>query len=398
MKISKQPLIIALVIYVLSAVSSFAAFSMFGGPLSGPQTVVVEEGEEETMLGALLDIQPGAPKNQECPINGKMYTQAERNAWETRRPLAVMIENSPDARPQSGLSDADVIFEAVAEGGVTRFMGIFYCGVQNFDTTLAPIRSARTYFIEYASGFNFPLYTHVGGANLPGPVNALGQLNDYGWTGENNLNQFSIGYPTFVRDYNRVPGKEIATEHTMVTTTEKLWAVAEDREWTNTPPERLSKSKTIPQGNWWENYESWAFGEAPSESGSVTDVNYDFWSGYNQYSVAWEYDAESMTYKRILAGEPHVDMNNDEQIGAANVVVLKTTERGPLDELKHMMYDTIGTGDALIFQYGNVIEGTWSKKSRTAELQFLDERGNPVEMARGLTWISVVSKTNDVAY
>src|SRR5690606_36361616 len=122
---------------------------------------------------------------------------------------------------------------------------------------------ARTYFLDYASGFNFPLYTHVGGANLPGPTNALGQIADYGWVGENNLNQFSIGFPTFVRDYNRVPGKTIATEHTMVTSTEKLWEVAGSRGWTNVPPTRLQNSKTIPQGNWWENYESWTFEDAP---------------------------------------------------------------------------------------------------------------------------------------
>jgi hypothetical protein len=91
-------------------------------------------------------------------------------------------------------------------------------------------------------------------------------------------------------------------------------------------------------------------------------------------------------------------MNTGKQISAANVVVLKTTERGPLNELKHMMYDTIGTGEALIFNYGNVIKGTWSKPSRTAELEFLDEKGRPVQMARGLTWISVVGKTNAVSY
>ena len=392
----KQLLIIALVVYVVSAVSSYAAFSYMDG---GPSTVVVEVVEDdETLLGSLLDIQPGAPKDQVCPISGKRYTQAERSSWETRRPLAVMIENAPDARPQSGLNNADIIFEAVAEGGVTRFMGIFYCGVQSFDTTLAPIRSARTYFLDYASGFNFPLYTHVGGANLPGPTNALGQIADYGWVGENNLNQFSIGFPTFVRNYNRVPGKTIATEHTMVTSTEKLWEVAESRDWTNTPPTRLQNSKTIPQGNWWENYESWTFKETPEESGTVTSISHDFWSGYSQYAVRWDYDAETKEYLRTMAGEAHVDMNTKQQISAANVVVLKTAERGPLNELKHMMYDTIGTGEALIFNHGNVIEGTWSKPSRTAELEFLDERGQPVEMARGLTWISVVGKTNAVSY
>lgn len=399
-KIPKQALLTALIIYVISAVSSYAAFSMMGGPNTTSVVVNVESEDldDDSLLGSLLDIEPGAPKDQECPISGKYYTQAERNSWETRRPLAVMIENSPEARPQSGLSSADVMFEIVAEGGVTRFMGIFYCGVQAFDTTLAPVRSARTYFLDYASGFNFPLYTNVGGANLPGPTNALGQINEYGWQGQNNLNQFSIGFPTFVRDYNRVPGKTVATEHTMVTTTEKLWDVAEERGWNNTPPTRLQNSRTIPQGNWWENYKSWVFADAPESPGSVTSISHDFWSGYDQYSVNWEYDAESGTYLRTMGGKEHIDLNSGKQIGAANVVVLKTTERGPLNELKHMMYDTIGTGDALIFRHGEVVEGTWSKKSRTAELEFLDERGRPVEMARGLTWISVVGRTNSVTY
>jgi hypothetical protein len=396
MKKPKQLLFVALVVYVLSAVTSYAAFSYMGAGSSTVSIDVVED--DETLLGSLLEIQPGAPKDQVCPTSGKRYTKAERDSWESRRPLAVMIENAPDARPQSGLSAADIIFEAVAEGGVTRFMGIFYCGVQAFDTTLAPIRSARTYFVDYASGFNFPLYTHVGGANLPGPTNALGQIAEYGWVGENNLNQFSIGFPTFVRDYNRVPGKTIATEHTMVTSTEKLWAVAESRGWTNTPPTRLQNSKTVPQGNWWDNYKSWTFKDAPTESGSVTSISYDFWSGYSQYSVSWEYDPELGEYLRTMGGVEHVDMNTGKQISAANVVVLKTTERGPLNELKHMMYDTIGTGEALIFNYGNVIKGTWSKPSRTAELEFLDEKGKPVQMARGLTWISVVGKTNAVSY
>lgn len=398
MKIQKKPLLFALVVYLVATATSFASFTFFSGP--SHSSISVDQGSEdvESLLGALLDIDSSMPRDQECPISGAYYTLPERQSWETRRPLAVMIENAPDARPQSGLSSADVVYEIVAEGGVTRFMTIHYCGVQAFDTTLAPVRSARTYFLDYASGYNFPLYTHVGGANLPGPTNALGQISDYGWVGENNLNQFSIGFPTFVRDYNRVPGKQIATEHTMVTTTEKLWAVAESRGWTNTPPTRLSNSRTIPQGPWQDNFKSWTFQDQAPTPGSVSRVSYDFWSGYNQYSVAWEYDSQSNSFLRIMAGEPHTDLETGEQIAAANVVVLLTTEKGPLNELKHMMYDTLGTGKALIFQNGDVVEATWSKKTRTSELEFLTDRGRPVEMARGLTWISVLNKNNKVSY
>ena len=135
------------------------------------------------------------PKTEACPINGVLYSKQQEQWWQQHRPLGVMIENSIDARPQSGLSGADTIYEAVAEGGITRFLSIFYCQDAG---EVGPVRSARTYFIDFASEYaDYPLYAHVGGANQPGPADALGQLDTYGWTNYNDLNQFSIGFPTF---------------------------------------------------------------------------------------------------------------------------------------------------------------------------------------------------------
>ena len=393
----RKNLLLALVLYIVSAAVSFGAFSYLGDQ-QGTANIDNSETEEETLLGALLDIDPNAPRDQECPLNGQFYTAVEREAWEKRRPLAVMIENHPEARPQAGLGDADVVFEAVAEGGVTRFMGMFYCDVQKIDTTLAPIRSARTYFVDWASGFNQPLYAHVGGANVPGPSDALGQINTYGWAGENDLNQFSIGYPTFVRDYNRVPGKTIATEHTMVTSTEKLWEVGEERGWTNVSPERKVGFNMVGGDAWQDGFTPWTFENGDQPDGSVTSISYDFWSGYNDYAVSWEYDPETNSYLRQMAGEPHIDQNSEKQIMAKNVVVLKTVEKGPINEVKHMLYETIGTGDALIFKNGEAIEATWSKPTRTSPIQFVDSRGTNIPMARGLTWISVVNNVTTVEY
>ncbi len=393
----KKTLISALVLYVVSAVASYGAFSYFQGTTN---SVVVSDQEltDATPLGELLQIDPSAAKDQVCPLNGGYFTDVERQAWEKRRPLAVMIENTPDARPQSGLSRADVVFEAVAEGGVTRFMAMFYCNVQAFDTTLAPIRSARTYYVDYASGFNRPLYVHVGGANVPGPTDALGQLSEYGWVGENDLNQFSIGYPTFVRDYNRVPGKEIATEHTMVTTTEALWEVGEDRGWTNISPDQQVGRRVIEGSDWKDGYDGWEYEEEAGSAGSVSSVAYDFWSGYGDYSVSWQYDAQQDAYLRTHGGEAHTDLNNDERVAAKNVIVLLTTEKGPINEKKHMLYGTTGTGEALLFKHGEVEEVTWVKQDRESELQFRDSRGNDIPLARGLTWISVVSDVTEVKY
>ncbi|NCN45837.1 MAG: hypothetical protein COU63_03105 [Candidatus Pacebacteria bacterium CG10_big_fil_rev_8_21_14_0_10_36_11] len=396
----KKHLILALVLYAVSAIGSFSVFSYVdkskvvlpGGKNSNTGT------DGTTLLGALLEIDPQAPRDQVCPLNGTMYTQLEKDTWETRRPLFVMIENHPEARPQSGLSRADLVFEAVAEGGVTRFGAMFYCAAQIQDITLAPIRSARTYFVDLASGFNLPMYVHVGGANVPGPTDALGQIVDYGWNLQNDINQFSVGYPTFVRDYNRVPGKELATEHTMVTTTEKLWAVALDRDWTNMSPDRKVGRKVVEGSDWKAGYEGWTFEKEAPAAGSVNKISYDFWSGYGDYSVSWEFDSAKDAYARSMGGEKHMDINNDEQIMAKNVVVLFMTEKGPINEKKHMLYGTIGTGKALVFKHGIATEVTWSKKTRTSELELLDSKGKTIELARGLTWFSILATGSDVNY
>lgn len=397
----KQTLLLVLVLYVVSAVGSYGAFSYFNHgsllPLGNNPQATPEPGTEGTALSSLLDVKKDEPKDQVCPLNGLKYTKTERDAWEKRRPLAVMIENTPDARPQSGLTSADVVFEAVAEGGVTRFMALYLCGVQQYDTTLAPIRSARTYYVDYASGFNRPLYVHVGGGNLPGPADALGQLSDYGWTAANDLNQFSIGYPTFVRDYNRLEGKEVATEHTMVTSTEKLWAVGTKRGWTNMSPDTKVGKKVVSGTNWYDGYKGWTFQEPTAAPGNVTTVSYDFWSGYNDYAVKWDFDPATKSYKRTEGGEAHTDLNNSKQIMAKDVIVLLTTEKGPIDEKKHMLYGTTGTGDALLFTNGEAKKITWSKKDREGELQFLDG-GKPVTLTPGMVWISVVNKVTEVKY
>jgi hypothetical protein len=396
----KQALLLVLVLYIISAIVSYSAFSYFGKTNTQETTsqTIVTDNNDQTLLGQLLDIDPSESKDQPCPLNGKFFTTTERNAWEKKRPLAVMIENHPDARPQSGLSAADVVFEAVAEGGVTRFMGLFYCQAQRFDTTLAPIRSARTYFVDWASGFNYPLYVHVGGANLPGPADALGQIVNFGWVGENDLNQFSIGYPTFVRNYNRLEGKEIATEHTMVTSTEKLWKVAKKREWTNIAPERRIGRSIVGGDDWQEGFKPWKFQDDQPTAGDINQISYDFWTGYNDYSVSWEYDKDNNVYKRVMGGEKHFDLNNNQQIVASNVIVLLTTEKGPIDEKKHLLYTTIGKGDALIFKNGNLVKATWIKKTRTDELRFINNQGKEIPLARGLTWISVVNKVTKVNY
>jgi len=403
----KSLLIGGLIFYILSASATFAFFTFTKGNrlLSQKSTQVKTEAakkadqSETTQLGSLLKVDPSEPKDQACPLNGALYTKTEKDAWSKRRPLAVMIENSPSARPQSGLTKADVVYEALAEGGVTRFMALFYCAAQRDEVTLAPIRSARTYFVDWASGYNRPIYVHVGGANIPGPANALGQLRQYGWNLQNDFNQFSIGYPTFVRNKDRL-GHHVATEHTMETSTEKLWRVAAKRGWTNMSPQLKIGRKLIAASEWRSGYHGWSFMPVGQETpvGDITDIKYDFWSGYNQFTAEWRYDTKSKVYLRSTGGEIHRDLNNNEQLFAKNVVILKTKVKGPIDELKHLLYRTEGVGDALVFTNGKVYPVKWKKLKREAELNFYDRQGKPFKFNRGLTWISVLSNTNKVIY
>lgn len=374
-----------LILYLSSAGLSYAAFSFLrGAPGMTGLTSPIPVGESR------FRIDPNAPKTESCPLNGKMYTAAEKDIWEKRRPLGVMIENHEEARPQSGLSRADVVYEAVAEGGITRFMALFYCGGSAQDVMVGPVRSARTYYLDWISEYGeYPLYAHVGGANKPGPANALGQIGDYGWlAGGNDLNQFSIGFPTFWRDYERLD-HPVATEHTMYSTTDKLWEIAQKRGITDKDQE----------GDSWEKaFTPWKFKEEEKGQGEVGKIEISFWSGYQEYGVVWEYDQEANRYKRANGGSAHKDLNTDEQLVAKNVVVQFTQEKGPIDELKHLLYTTTGTGKALIFQDGKVIKGTWEKESRKDRTKFSDNNGKEMEFNKGEIWIEIVPAGKEVVY
>ncbi|MBI2007442.1 MAG: DUF3048 domain-containing protein [Candidatus Blackburnbacteria bacterium] len=370
-------------LYFLSAGVSYFAFSYLK---KGPAEFISPAALEQKRSG--IDV--SGPKTEECPLNGKKYTKAEKDIWQTRRPLGVMIENHQESRPQSGLSKADVVYEAIAEGGITRFMTLFYCGVSAEEVQVGPVRSARTYYLDWISEYGTsPLYVHVGGANKPGPADALGQIRKYGWDVYNDMNQFSIGFPTFWRDYERL-GRPVATEHTMYSTTDKLWEVAKERGLT-------SEDKNGKK--WDDSFISWKFTDGKSAtSPSAARISFSFWEGYKDYAVSWVYDPATNFYKRENGDAAHLDFNNQEQLSASNIVVMFTGVKGPIDELKHMLYTTTGGGKALVFQNGDVVETTWSKKSRTERTRFLDKKGAEINFARGPIWIEVLATGTDVEY
>jgi hypothetical protein len=295
-----------------------------------------------------------------------------------------MIENHVDARPQSGLSGADTVYEAVAEGGITRFLAIFYCQDAG---QVGPVRSARTYFVDFASEYaDFPLYAHVGGANQPGPADALGQIDTYGWTGYNDLNQFSIGFPTFWRDYDRLPG--VATEHTMYSSVSKLLDYAKTtRKLTNVDDKGKSwDTKFVPY--------TFTDDAALSQRGVSQSIHLEFWqSAGSNYFVDWTYNSKTNLYARANGGKPHLDKDTGKQLMAKNVVVLEMVQDDANDGYvanDHLLFKDLGTGKAVIFKDGKRINGTWEKDKRTSRTIISDASGKEVQFDRGLIWFEVL--------
>ncbi|QQS44016.1 DUF3048 domain-containing protein [Candidatus Roizmanbacteria bacterium] len=377
-------LIVGAVIYLVTSFGSYKYFSANTVDTSEYEAPVVDAD------GNVVDT---APKTEECPLNGKMYSKNQRAKWEKRRPLGIMVQNNTEARPQSGLSSADIVHEAVAEGGITRFLVMYYCDESKI---VGSVRSARIYFIRLLQGYgNNPLYGHVGGANTPGPADALGEIKKLGWFGYNDMDQFAVPFPNYWRDYDRLPGR--ATEHTVYTNTLKLWDyAAKNRDLTNVDEDGVA---------WDEDWEPWNFQDDAKEGsrGDVAKINYDFWDNNlgSAYTVQWNYDAVTNSYKRVNGGDPHVDKNTEEQLASKNVIVAFANESVANDGYEHgehMLYDVIGSDDAIIFQNGEAIEGTWKKPKATDMMRFYDSKGKEIDLVRGQIWISILPSGNKVTY
>lgn len=374
-------IIIAIFAYSLATGLSFTLLSRLNFKSPGGSSGLVSSLPGPANI---VDEDPKEPRTEECPLNGSMHTKKAGDSWSKRRPLAVMIENHTEARPQSGLSSADVVYEAVAEGGITRFMGLFYCNLA--DVQVGPVRSARTYFIDWLSEYD-PLYAHVGGANTAGLADALGQIIKYHIK---DLNQFSIGFPTFWRDYQRL-GHPVATEHTMYSTTQKLWTIGAKRNWTNVDDDNIS---------WDKNFTPWKFKIEGKGTGSQ-DITVNFWDSQPDYQVKWTYDVSCNCYKRANGGSNHLDLNNNKQLETKNLVIQFERESNANDGYPgnvHLLYRTLSQGKALFFQDGKVTEGKWIKPTRVSRSKYVDSKGKEIEFNRGMIWIQTVPEGSKVSY
>ncbi len=276
-----------------------------------------------------------------------------------RRPMAVMVENHPDARPQGGLSQAEVVYEMVAEGGITRYVAIF----QQDAEAIGPVRSARDYFAELADSWG-AVYAHVGGS-----PEALEQIKNGVYKNLTDINEFYQGN-YFTRIKTRV-----APHNTYISTSKLLEYEAVIDKVPTIPPQPFTFTDTAVV--------------APEIASSVA---IDF--SLPSYKVLFTYDSATQKYLRSVAGKADADAVTKSQL-APKTVIVQETDINPIpgDDKFRVNLRTTGTGKAYIFQNGGVTTAAW-KREPGKPTQYLDMQNNPISFMPGQFWIALVSKDN----
>jgi hypothetical protein len=275
----------------------------------------------------------------------------------TRPALFVKIENAPQARPQTGLDKADVVYEAIAEGGITRFAAIF----QSVDPgDLGPVRSVRPQDPDIAA----PLH---GIAAYSGGVTPI--VNDLSTVAQNLSADTSVAASAYHRTTDRV------APHNLYATASKLWALAAAPY--DQPPKPLFEYGAMPSG------------ATPAASADVP------LSGVAD--VRWAWDGKA--WRRSQDGVPFT-VTGSGRIGPADVILqyVQITSAGYQDVAGTPVPKAVvmGTGKAQLLRGGKVISGTWSKPSRFDVTQFTTADGQAMDLQPGQTWVELVPNTASV--
>lgn len=302
---------------------------------------------------------------------------------------AVMIDNFPDARPQQiGLSEASIVYEAIAEGGITRYMAIV--PVDNL-SMVGPVRSARPYFVDWASEYG-GFYVHVGGSDTA--LNdllsnsAVYNIDGLSWE-EVTFASKEIPVPEVLRSttdflVNRLStlgGKTLFQPHNLFLDLVYLGVLGDflqssvDRSFAPTESHFLFAEDPV----------------LPVDAIVVDSFSIDF--SFPSYLVDYVYDETTGLYNRLLAGEPAVDLLGS--IQPKNVIVL-LTPAVQVDDYGRLDMDTRSGGKAWVFTDGMMILGTWKYDAAFGRTRFFASDGMEIALQAGQTWIEVINRQNSL--
>ncbi len=341
--------IVLIIVFALLFISG-ASLAVYWPQLFPPKKVDSKPEVKNTPEIAIPEIQTAAPEAF-CPLDDESTTAQNS----LRRPLAVMIENHPDARPQTGLTKACIVYETVAEGGITRYMAIF---LHNDVDNIGPVRSARSYYADLAKQYD-AIYAHCGG-----PTTIYNVIRKLGLA---DLDQFAND-----NAYWRI--KTRYAPHNLYTSTNKLYKAAADH--------KYKASSSLPKLNFKDDS---SMDMRPA--GASIDINFS----HPEFAVHYEYDRQINQYNRFIAGKPDIDAGNNQQVSPKNIIMQYVSISKIAGDIKgRMQANLMGSGKAIIFQDGIVSQGTWQRSSVSSLTHYFDANGNEVKLNRGQTWIELV--------
>jgi hypothetical protein len=286
----------------------------------------------------------------------------------TKRPYIVMIDNHPDAYPQTGLDHAVMVFEALAEFGLTRFMAIYAPGVGPDAPAIGPVRSARLYFVQWAMGFR-GIYAHAGGS--PQGLALAERTNKI--TNMDALRRSGGAY--FGRSKKRYAPHNLYTSSADLATAAAKLKVADF----NQPEVGYLFKPDLPE----------------AERPDAQSLTYFFL--YKQDSAGWSYDCATNSYLRLRRSKPARDAASGEQLRTSNVVVIEIKQRSIAGDKKgRIEQDVVGSGAGRLFQDGAVREITWRKDSASAPLRFYTADGAEAQMNAGQIWVVALPSLNNL--
>ncbi|SHM05949.1 Protein of unknown function [Caldanaerovirga acetigignens] len=282
------------------------------------------------------------------PLTGLPMVMGE----EYIRPFAVMVENEKNARPQSGLDKADVVYEILTEGGITRFLAVYFGSNAE---EIGPVRSARPYFIDFAMEYE-AIYVHYGGS-----PQAYSDLKKY-----DKIDNIDGIYDnvTFWRDKTRRP------PHNAYTSSHNIMKTAQKRGYLRTV-----------KLNGWD-----FIGEENSTPGSLKEFELDY---SRNYKVKYVYDEKKQAYIRYINDKPHVDRKTNEPIAVRNVIIQFMDTR-VFDSEGRLAIKTMGSGKGYYISDGNCTYINWEKNSRFAKTKYTTENGVELRLNPGNTWIQIM--------
>lgn len=340
----QKRLLVSAVVIVILALAAFAVYTNF---------INKSEGSTDTKKTAKKE----ASKTVASPLTG-LQVDPELS----KRPVTgIMIENSLASRPQSGIYDAGVVFEAIAEAGITRFIALYQEAQPIY---VGPVRSLRPYYIYWSVPFDASI-AHVGGS-----PDALADIRN----GGKDLDQFFNS-----SSYWRQEGRE--APHNVYTSFEKMDALNKEKGYTSS------------------NFKSWPR-KADSKLATPTAKEIDLNISGPEYRVHYTYEASSNAYLRSLGGGPHVVTSSPTDAQGLQlrpkVVIALVMNYHIIDNAGHSGYD-MGSGSAYIFQDGGMIEGTWNKADKNSQFEFKDKNEQPIKLNAGQTWVTMVQGGQMVA-